>query len=177
MAELLAEELDYARIDRKLIQGAIEALDAAKEHGARVATAESCTGGLIATVLSEAPGAADYFAGGFVVYTPEQKCAALGLDPALVKERGSVSAEVTTALAEAALHRSKADIAVAVTGVAGPEPDEKGNPVGLVYLAGARKERTVSLERNFGDIGRANVRYETALAALSLIKALAEGRA
>jgi PncC family amidohydrolase len=106
-------------------------------------------------VLSEAPGAAEYLDGGFVTYTPEQKCTALKLD-----EYGAVSAQVADAMARAALYCSQADIAVSVTGVAGPEPDEHGNPVGLVYLACARKDgRCIDVKRRFGDIGRSRVRY------------------
>ena len=75
-----ADELDFVQIDRELVKLAVEALESAKKAELRVVTAESCTGGLIATVLSEAPGAAEYLAGGFVTYTPEQKCAALDLD-------------------------------------------------------------------------------------------------
>ena len=138
-ANVSADELDFVQIDRKLIERAVEALERAKCAGLRVVTAESCTGGLIATVLSEAPGAAEYLDGGFVTYTPEQKCTALKLDPKLIEQYGAVSAQVADAMARAALDCSQADIAVSVTGVAGPEPDERGNPVGLVYLACARK--------------------------------------
>ena len=99
------------------------------------------------TVLSEAPGAAEYLDGGFVTYTSEQKCEALGLDPRLIDEYGAVSAEVADAMARGALEASQADIAVSVTGVAGPEPDERGNPVGLVYLACARGPRALALRR------------------------------
>ena len=77
------------------------------------------------------PGAAEFLEGGFVTYTPEQKCAALKLDPLLIEKHGAVSAEVADAMACGALECSRADIAVSVTGVAGPEPDERGNPVGL----------------------------------------------
>jgi hypothetical protein len=79
-ANVSAEELDFVEIDRKLIARAVEALESAKRAGLRLVTAESCTGGLIATVLSEAPGAAEYLDGGFVTYTPEQKRTALELD-------------------------------------------------------------------------------------------------
>ena len=169
-----ADELDYVQIDRQLVESAVDALDRAKSAGLKVVTAESCTGGLIVTVLSEAPGAAEYLDGGFVTYTTEQKCKALGLDPKLIDEYGAVSAEVADAMARGALESSQADIAVSVTGVAGPEPDERGNPVGLVYFACARKGgKCVSVKREFGDIGRSRVRYKATEEALALIGRLA----
>ncbi|HEX2449066.1 MAG TPA: CinA family protein [Methyloceanibacter sp.] len=172
--DVSASELDYVQVDRALVERAIEALDSAKHSGLKVVTAESCTGGLVATVLSEAPGAAEFFAGGFVTYTPEQKCAALKLDPLLIDKHGAVSEEVANAMARDALACSRADLAVSVTGVAGPEPDERGNPVGLVYFACTRKGgKCVGVKREFGDIGRSRVRYAAALEALALIARVA----
>ena len=172
--DVSASELDYVEVDRALVERAIKALDTAKRSGLKVVTAESCTGGLVAMVLSEAPGAAEFLHGGFVTYSPEQKCAALKLDPAFIEKHGAVSAEVADAMARGALECSQADIAVSVTGVAGPEPDERGNPVGLVYLACARKGgRCVGVKRDLGDIGRSRVRYEAATEALGLIARLA----
>jgi nicotinamide-nucleotide amidase len=167
--EDIVNELEFVTIDKPLITFAVMALNTAKRQGRKIITAESCTGGLIATVLSEAPGAADHFDGGFVTYTPTQKCRALGLDKRLIDAKGAVSAEVTIAMAEGALARSGADIAVAVTGVAGPDTDEKGNPLGLVFLARASSHAdTICVEKNFGDIGRKRVRYEAAAEALRL---------
>jgi nicotinamide-nucleotide amidase len=109
-----------------------------------------------------------------VTYTPEQKCAALKLDEKLLEKFGPVSAEVAEAMARGALDCSQADIAVSVTGVAGPDPDERGNPVGLVYLACARWEgHCVGVKREFGDIGRSRIRYLAAHEALDLIAARA----
>ena len=174
-ANVSADELDFVQIDRKLIERAVDALERAKCAGLKVVTAESCTGGLIATVLSEAPGAAEYLDGGFVTYTPEQKCSALKLDPKLIEQYGAVSAQVADAMARGALERSQADIAVSVTGVAGPEPDQRGNPVSLVYLACARKAGSgVGVKREFGDIGRSRIRYQAASDALGLIARLSE---
>jgi len=171
---ITAEDLDYVKPDRALIDLAINALAAAERAGLKVITAESCTGGFIATVLSEAPGAARLFEGAFVCYTAGHKCAALGLDPALIDRYGAVSTEVATAMAEAALKGSKADIAIAVTGVAGPDKDEDGNAVGLVYLACARSgARTTCLERQFGDKGRSRIRYLAAAEALILLASAA----
>jgi nicotinamide-nucleotide amidase len=168
--DVSASELDYVQLDRALIERAIAALDSAKRSGLKVVTAESCTGGLVAMLLSEAPGAAEFLDGGFVTYTPEQKCSALKLDAALIEKHGAVSAEVAAAMARGALECSQADIAVSVTGIAGPEPDERGNPVGLVYLACARKGgKCVGVMREFGDVGRSRVRYAAAVEALGLI--------
>jgi nicotinamide-nucleotide amidase len=168
--DVSAEELDYVRIDRELVEAAIDALDRAKRAGLKVVAAESCTGGLIATVLSEAPGAAEHFDGAFVTYTPQHKCLALGLDPVLIEAHGTVSPEVARAMAQGALACSAADIAVAVTGVAGPERDERGNPVGLVYFACAKRGAPcLEAKREFGDIGRSRIRYAAAAEALALI--------
>jgi nicotinamide-nucleotide amidase len=174
-ADVPAAELDYVQIDRKLVERAVEVLDFAKKADLKVVTAESCTGGLVTAVLSEAPGAAEHLDGGFVTYTPEQKCKALKIDEKLVEKFGTVSAEVAEAMALGALDCSQSDIAVSVTGVAGPDPDERGNPVGLVYLACARRGgKGAVLKREFGDIGRSRIRYEAALEALALIAAAAK---
>ena len=128
-------------------------------------------------MLSEAPGAAEYLDGGFVTYTPEQKCTALKLDAKLIEQYGAVSAQVADAMARGALDCSQADIAVSVTGVAGPEPDERGNPVGLVYLSISpvcERRGAVGVKREFGDIGRSRIRSMTASDALGLIAREAE---
>lgn len=172
------DELDYVQIDDTLVGLAVRALQAAERNGLKVITAESCTGGLVATVLSEAPGAVDYFDGGFVCYTPEHKCAALGIDRKLIERCGAVSAEVATAMVEGALAGSTANIAVAVTGVAGLDTDEKGNPVGLVYVAaGRRGADIICVKRNFGDGGRAAIRAQAAAEALALLERIASGAA
>ena len=172
--DVSASELDYVQVDRALVERAIAALDTAQRSVLKVVTAESCTGGLVAMVLSEAPGAAEFLEGGFVTYTPEQKCAALKLDPRLIEKHGAVSAEIAEAMARGPLECSRADIAVSVTGVAGPEPDERGNPVGLVYFACTRKGgKSVGVKREFGDIGRSRVRYAAASEALALITRVA----
>jgi nicotinamide-nucleotide amidase len=112
----------------------------AKACGLTLVTAESCTAGRLAAALSDAPGAADYFHGGFVTYTKDMKTRVLGVDAGLLREKGAVCAEVAEAMAQAALTKSPADVAVSVTGVAGPEPDEDGNPVGLIFCATARRD-------------------------------------
>jgi Competence-damaged protein len=101
-----ADELDYVEIDRPLVELAINALASAERNELRVVTAD-CTGGLIATVLSEAPGAADYFDGAFVCYTADHECAALGVDPKLIERDGVVSRQVAIAMANGALIRTQ----------------------------------------------------------------------
>jgi nicotinamide-nucleotide amidase len=173
--DVSAEELDFVRIDARLVERAVAVLQALERRDARAVSAESCTGGLIATVLSEAPGAAEHFEGGFVVYTPAQKFSALGIPPDLIEEYGTVSRQVAEAMAEGALERSEADIAIAVTGVAGPETDEKGNPVGLVYIGCARRGLKPFHKRcEFGDLGRSAVRYAAAMEALLILAACLE---
>ena len=131
----------------------------AKRSGITVVVAESCTAGRLATLLSDAEGAAQHFAGGFVTYTKEQKHRALGVSVTLLREKGAVCGEVACAMAEGALARSGAGLAAAITGVAGPAPDEDGNPVGRVCIAVARSGFTTEvIEHHYGDLGRDQVR-------------------
>lgn len=104
-----------------------------------IAVAESCTGGALAVALSKAPGAGEHFHGGVVTYTKDAKNAVLSVPMQVLKEKTAVCAEVAEAMAAGALELFPADIAVAITGVAGPDPDEDGNPVGLVYVASAKR--------------------------------------
>jgi nicotinamide-nucleotide amidase len=131
------------------------ALQTAKEAGLSIVTAESCTAGKLAVVLSQAPGAAERLHGGFITYTKPNKTKALGVPAALLRSKTAVCGEVAVAMAEGALARSPAELAVAITGVAGPEPDEDGNPVGLVCIAVARRGgATVHREKRYGALGR-----------------------
>jgi nicotinamide-nucleotide amidase len=131
------------------------ALKAAQEAGLSIVTAESCTAGKLAVLLSQAPGAAERLHGGFVTYTKANKIKALGVPADLLSSKGAVCGEVAVAMAQGALARSPAELAVAITGVAGPEPDEDGNPVGLVCIAVARQGGgTVHREKRYGAIGR-----------------------
>lgn len=117
--------------------------------GFSVVTAESCSGGRLAQAFAKAEGASENFHGGVVTYTKAMKHAALGVPEKLLAEQTAVAAPVAAAMAEGALARSPADIAVSITGVAGPNPDEDGNPVGLVFCGIAQrgeKTRTAKLE-------------------------------
>ena len=122
-------------------------------------TAESCTAGALSQRLADAPGAGLRFHGGFVAYTKAQKNCALGVPADLLRQQGAVSREVARAMAEGALRHSTADLAAAITGVAGPEPDEDGNPVGRVCVAIARRAGpTEDFERHYPPDGREAIR-------------------
>ena len=110
-------------------------LDLLKKMGKTLCCAESCTGGLVAKRITDLPGASEVFAGGVVSYWSSVKHSLLGVSDALLEEKGAVSAEVARAMAQGARTSCGADLAVSVTGVAGPDPDDRGNPVGLVYTA------------------------------------------
>jgi nicotinamide-nucleotide amidase len=149
----------------------------AKAGGFGLITAESCTSGLLASVLSEAPGAAQLLHGGFVTYTKENNAVALGVSAALLKTKGAVCEEVARAMAEGALERSPAEVSVAITGVAGPLPDADGNPVGLVCIAVARRGfPTSSMQQDYGDIGRDALRERAMQDALAALTAALDDR-
>jgi nicotinamide-nucleotide amidase len=151
-------------------------LEEAKARRLTLATAESCTAGTLALLLADAPGAAASFHGGFVAYTKENKTASLGVPAALIAAHTAVSRQVAEAMARGGIARSPADIAVAITGVAGPEPDEDGNPVGLVHLAVACRDGRVShVERRFGEGSRDKNRALALEAALGLLEVMIRG--
>jgi nicotinamide-nucleotide amidase len=145
-------------------------LDACRKQGMRIVTAESCTGGLVAALLTEIAGSSDVLERGFVTYSNESKIECLGVAADLIASHGAVSEPAALAMAEGALRNSKADIAVSVTGLAGPGGGSDSKPVGLVYLACARKGRaTLDRECRFGAVGRQVVREKAVEAALALI--------
>ena len=151
-------------------------LEACREAGLRIATAESCTGGLVAALLTEIAGSSDVVERGFVTYSNEAKIECLGVPADLLASHGAVSEAVARAMAEGALAHAHADIAVSVTGVAGPGGGSASKPVGLVHLAAARKGgATLHQECRFGDIGRDAVRLKSVEAALALIWRVLQG--
>jgi len=151
---------------------AAEIVAACTRSGLMVATAESCTGGLIAGALTEIAGSSAVVERGFVTYSNEAKVGMLGVAPELIGAEGAVSRAVAVAMAEGAIRASRADVAVAVTGVAGPGGGSAEKPVGLVHFAVAvRGGETVHAERRFGDIGRSAVRLATVRTALEMVKA------
>ena len=126
-------------------------LKALKDSKHSIVTAESCTAGMVAAVLSRADGAGEVLHGGFVTYTKEHKTAALGVSAKLLRDRGAVNEDVVKQLAQGALKRSPASVSVAVSGVLGPEEDEDGNPVGLVYFCCVRSgEQPMVVREEFG---------------------------
>jgi len=148
-------------------------LDRAKARGLLITTAESCTGGLIAATLAAVPGASAVLERGFVTYSNEAKSDLLGIPASLIMVHGAVSREVAIAMAIGALAHSPADIAVAVTGIAGPGGGTANKPVGLVHIAVHGSDgRDLHEEVRFGDIGRHEVQRRTVLAAFALMSQL-----
>jgi nicotinamide-nucleotide amidase len=146
---------------------------AAKAKEYKIVTAESCTGGLVAAAITAIPGASAVLERGFVTYSNEAKTEMLGVPAELIERRGAVSQEVALAMVDGALKNSRADIAVAVTGIAGPDGGGEQKPVGLVHIAAARRGGArLHEEHRFGDVGRNNVQAESAVAALRLIQKL-----
>ena len=125
-----------------------EIVKLARERKMTLATVESCTAGTLAHLLSQPEGASDVLHGGFIVYTKENKTAAVGVPAELIKKHTAVSAQVAHAMATGGLERCPATIVAAITGVAGPERDEDGNPVGLVYVAAAARDGRVKVARH-----------------------------
>ena len=158
--------------DAALRKQAEELLAAARAKNLRLATAESCTGGLLAGLLTEIAGSSDVFERGFVTYSNEAKEDLLDVPTDLIHQHGAVSIQAAMAMADGALKHSLAQVAVAVTGIAGPGGGTKEKPVGLVYIAIAALDReTEGHEFQFGDIGRGAVRMATIAEALSLLGA------
>jgi nicotinamide-nucleotide amidase len=152
-----------------------QALAAAKAKNCSIVTAESCTAGKLAALLSEAPGASERLHGGFVTYTKDNKSKALGVPAALLKQKGAVCRDVAVEMAAGALARSPANVAVAITGVAGPEPDEDGNPVGLVCIAVvAQNGQPIPIEKCYEQMGHDAIQESAMADALTeLIGAIA----
>jgi nicotinamide-nucleotide amidase len=166
-------------VERGVIDDALRAtakrvLDLCRARGLKVATAESCTGGLVAAALTEIAGSSDVVDRGFVTYSNAAKEAMLGVPSAALARYGAVSAETAKAMATGALACSEADLSVAITGIAGPGGGTKQKPVGLVHFAVAsRKGQVVERSRRFGKIGRWRVRERSVAEALALLELLA----
>jgi nicotinamide-nucleotide amidase len=155
-----------------LLAQARQLLERARDGGLRIVTAESCTGGLIAALLTEIPGSSDVMERGFITYSNEAKEDLLGVPGDLIHQYGAVSEPVVRAMAEGALKHSLAHVAVAVTGVAGPGGGTAEKPVGLVYIAAYRQDRTALKELRLGNIGRSEVRSRTVAEAMALLQNL-----
>lgn len=149
---------------------AIAVLEACRRHGILLATAESCTGGLIAASLTDIGGSSDVVDRGFVTYSNEAKHEMIGVPAELIVKHGAVSEEVAVAMAAGALAHSHAGIAISVTGIAGPGGGSETKPVGLVWFALALKDRQpIGTCRLFADHGRASIRNAAANTALDLL--------
>ena len=155
----------------KMKDRAAALLDAYRQRGLKIATAESCTGGLVAALLTEIAGSSAVVERGFVTYSNEAKTELIGVPASLIAAHGAVSEPVARAMAEGAVAHSYADVAVAITGIAGPGGATATKPVGLVHFGLARKgTATVHLERRYGDLGRENVRRRAVEDALLLLE-------
>nr|WP_204262702.1 CinA family protein [Methylobacterium sp. BTF04] len=139
--------------------------------GLRIATAESCTGGLVAGLLTAVPGSSAVVERGFVTYSNDAKAEAIGVPPDLIARHGAVSEPVARAMADGALAHSRADVAVAITGIAGPGGGTADKPVGLVHFGLATKNGPVGhREARYGDLGRAEIRRRAVADALGLLE-------
>ncbi len=157
--------------DDHLLNLARLTLDEARSRRLKIATAESCTGGLIAGLLTEIAGSSDVVERGFIVYSNRAKEEVLGVPGDLIADMGAVSEPVARLMAEGALAESRANLAVAVTGIAGPGGGTPLKPVGLVHLAVARENRPILHQAmRFGDVGRSEVRRLTIVEALEMVR-------
>lgn len=150
-------------------------IDLCRDRKFKIATAESCTGGLVAATLTEIPGSSDVVDRGFVTYSNAAKQTMLGVPKALLERFGAVSRETAEAMARGALAHAPVHLAVAITGIAGPGGAVPGKPVGLVHFAACSRTRRIThQEHQFGDIGRTHVREASVEVALAMLRELAE---
>lgn len=156
-------------IDGALFERAKEVLEACERAALRVALAESCTGGLLAGSLTAVPGSSKVVERGFVTYSNEAKADILGVPAEIIAREGAVSAPVARAMAEGALAHSLAELSAAITGVAGPDGGSEAKPVGLVFIACARRGRPTLVERYIFTGDRGAIRRASVEAALSLL--------
>ncbi|MEA2998532.1 MAG: nicotinamide-nucleotide amidase [Sphingomonadales bacterium] len=156
-----------------LLEAARRVVEANRAAGLTLAVAESCTGGLVAAALTEVPGSSDVLDAGFVTYSNEAKMSLLGVSEEVIETFGAVSVAAAWAMARGALAKSRADVAVAVTGIAGPAGGSERKPVGTVVFARARRaadaREIVADVKEFGDLGRGGIRLQAALCALELL--------
>ena len=162
-----------ALLPKALVDKAREVVEANRKAGRRVAVAESCTGGLVAAAITEIPGSSEMFEAGFVTYSNAAKIAQLKVSEDLVETFGAVSVATAWAMARGALLASEADVAVAITGIAGPGGGSAAKPVGTVVFALAERDadpaRIIADQKQFEDRGRSGVRLQAALCALDLL--------
>jgi nicotinamide-nucleotide amidase len=158
----------------ELREAAIAVLEACRARKLKVATAESCTGGLVAGALTDIAGSSAVFDRGFVTYSDDAKQQMLGVSSKTLRDHGAVSRQTAEEMARGAIARSNADVAVAITGIAGPTGGSKDKPVGLVHIAAASRGGALThQEMRYGDIRRAHVRRKSVLEALAMLKEMA----
>ena len=161
--------------DEDIIAAVKAVLDVCRNKKLTAATAESCTGGLVSAAISEIPGASIVLDRAFVTYSNEAKQQMLGVTPATIDVYGAVSRECAEEMAKGALAHAQVDLAVSITGIAGPTGAVAGKPLGLVYFcAASRSGRIIAHDRKFGAIGRSQVRRASVLQALAMLRELAE---
>ncbi|MGE5163933.1 MAG: CinA family protein [Sphingobacteriales bacterium] len=161
--------------DQTAVDAAKTLLEICSRKKLTLATAESCTGGMVAAAISEIPGSSAVFDRGFVTYSNESKQQMLGVTPATIDVYGAVSTECAEEMAKGALAYASVDLAISITGIAGPTGALRGKPIGLVYFcAASRSGRVIAHGRKYGDIGRSKVRQQSVLQALAMLRELAE---
>jgi len=161
--------------DEELRSAANSLLELCKAKKLTLATAESCTGGLVAATLSEIPGSSLVLDRGLVTDSNEAKQQMLGVTPSTIDVYVAVSTECAEEMAKGALAHASVDLAISITGIAGPTGAVRGKPIGLVYFcAASRSGRVIAHDRKYGDIGRSNVRWASVLQALGMLRELAE---
>jgi nicotinamide-nucleotide amidase len=161
--------------DSAIIEAATALIKLCVGRELRIATAESCTGGLVAGALTEVPGSSAVVDRGFVTYSNAAKQQMLGVSADILRDHGAVSRQTAEAMVRGALGKADADLVVAITGIAGPGGGSADKPVGLVHFAaGSRNGALAHAEMRYGDIGRAQVRHKSVLQALSMLQALAK---
>ena len=161
--------------ETEILSAAQSVLDACRARGWHIATAESCTGGLVAAALTAIAGSSDVVERGFVAYTNEAKCELLGVPPETITAHGAVSAETAAAMARGAISRAPVDLAISIIGIAGPGGATPTKPVGLVLFGLARRDGTYRTERHIFPGDRSAVRQAALEAALRLLQAETHG--
>jgi nicotinamide-nucleotide amidase len=170
--------VDALTPDQEMRDAARALLELCVQKKLTLATAESCTGGLLAATLTEIPGSSAIIERGFVTYTNEAKQEMLGVPAATLQSHGAVSRQTAEAMVKGALAHAPVNLAVSITGIAGPGGATPGKPVGLVHFAAAgRSGRLVACERRYGDIGRSEVRRCSVLQALAMLQEIAANEA
>jgi nicotinamide-nucleotide amidase len=163
-------------LDEDIVEAARRLLGICKHKNLLIATAESCTAGLVAGTLTEVPGTSSILDRGYVTYSNEAKHEMLGVPRDILEQHGAVSTQTAEAMVRGVLGRSRVHLALSVTGIAGPDGGSPQKPVGLVFFAGAsRGGRLITSEQRYGNIGRDKVRKQSVLQAFRMLHELAEG--